>query len=543
MTSRAYDYVIVGAGSAGCVAAARLGEDSSARILVIEAGGSDASPLIRVPLGVAKVWKGAPWNWSYQSEPEPHADGRSIYHPRGKVVGGSSSINMMAYVRGHRADFERWSASGLPGWSYAQVLPYFKRGEAYEDGPSKYRGGSGPVRVTRGRTEDPIYGAFLEAAPGQGYAVNPDYNGSLQEGFARMQFTASGGRRCSASVAYLYPAMARGNVELVRNALVTRVLMEGTRAVGVEYVRGGRREQVRAESEVILAGGSINTPQLLMLSGVGPSRHLKGIGLEVKLDAPAVGQNLQDHTAIRTGFLRSVPSSLQEKLRLDRLTVSMARAWCFGTGFAADPPGGMTAFVKSTPEQAIPDLQLFCTNGALFAREWFPGLRAPGPDGFAMRACHLRPQSRGHVELASRDPAAAPRILNNFLSTDADRRALRESIKFLRRVAASAPLKGLVHSETLPGPDVRTDDEIDAYVRKTMDTVYHPVGTCRMGSDDAAPVDLDFRLRGTDRLRVVDASVMPDLTGGNINAVVLMVAEKASDVIRKRAPLPAATGL
>ncbi len=534
-----YHTIIVGAGSAGCVLAGRLGEDRDKRILVLEAGGNDSHYLLSVPLGVAKVWNNEKFNWSYNTEPEPATANRNIYIPRGKVVGGSSSINMMAYVRGHRDDYDRWQRNGLDGWSYAHVLPYFRRAECFEDGENLYRGGNGPLHVHRGRAVDPVNDAFLGAAPELGCAVNDDYNGVEQSGFARAQFTSRAGRRCSASVAYLRPALARGNVTLVTRAHVIRILMEGTRAVGVEYVRNGRRVEVRADAEVILAGGAINSPQLLMLSGIGPAAHLQKAGVAARVDLAAVGQNHQDHPAVRIAYDLAVPSKVSAQLRLDRLALSMARAWCFGTGFASEPPSGMTAFFKSDAGQPIPDLQLFCVNAALRANEWFPGWRAPAPDGFSMRVCHLRPQGRGSIELASNDPFVAPRIRTNFLSTPADRLALRESIKFARSIAASGAFKGLTGVETAPGPTVRSDAEIDAYISQTVDTIYHPLGACRMGSDDGSVVDLQFRVRGTEALRVVDASVMPDLVGGNINAAVIMVAEKASDVIRGLPPLPA----
>ncbi|MSQ51730.1 MAG: choline dehydrogenase [Betaproteobacteria bacterium] len=535
-----YHTIIVGAGSAGCVLAGRLGEDKEKRILVLEAGGGDSHYLLSVPLGVAKVWNNERFNWSYHTEPETLADNRSIYIPRGKVVGGSSSINMMAYVRGHRGDYDRWQANGLDGWSYADVLPYFRRAEKFEDGESFYRGGDGPMHVHRGSTQDPIYDAFLDSAPELGYAANNDYNGGEQSGFARAQFTAREGRRCSASVAYLRPALARGNVVLETHVHVARVLMQGTRAVGVEYIKNGRRVQAIAQAEVILSAGAINSPQLLMLSGIGPAAHLRKFGIPTVVDLASVGQNHQDHPAVRLSYNLAVASKVRAQLRLDRLALSMVRAYCFGTGFASEPPSGTTAFFKSDAGQAIPDLQLFCVNAALRANEWFPGWRAPAPDGFAMRACHLRPQSRGSIELASNDPLAAPRIRNNFLSTPGDRRALREAIKFVRSIAASKAFKGLVGAETAPGPAVRSDDEIDAYIRQTVDTIYHPLGACRMGSDNASVVDLQFRVRGTQGLRVVDASVMPDLVGGNINAPVMMIAEKAADLIRELPPMPVA---
>ena len=484
----------------------------------------------------------------YQEGPVPARSGlydataaaKDYNYTHGKVVGGSSSINMMAYVRGHRGDYDRWEKNGLAGWSYAHVLPYFRRAETFEDGASAYRGGDGPLHVHRGKAADPIYDAFLGAAPELGYAFNEDYNGAEQSGFSRAQFTSRAGRRCSASVAYLRPALARGNVTLETRAQVTRILMEGTRAVGVEYVKHGRKVQVRADGEVILAGGAINSPQLLMLSGIGPAAHLQKTGIGVKVDLASVGENHQDHPAVRIAYDLAVPSKVRGQLRLDRLALSMAQAYCFGTGFASEPPSGTTAFFKSDARQSIPDLQLFCVNAALRANEWFPGWRAPSPDGFAMRACHLRPEGRGSIRLASDDPLRAPQIRTRFLSTEADRLALRESIKFARSIAASGPFRGLTGAETAPGPAVRSDAEIDAYIRDTVDTIYHPLGACRMGADAGSVVDPQFRVRGTKALRVVDASVMPDLVGGNINAAVMMVAEKASDVIRGLPPLPMA---
>ena len=537
MAAADFDTIIIGAGSAGCVLANRLGEDASKSILVLEAGGHDRHWLLRLPIGVAKVWNAPRFNWAYQSEPEPFVDNRSIYHPRGKVVGGSSSINMMAYVRGNRRDFDRWRQKGLDGWSYAEVLPYFKRAESWEAGGGAYRGGRGPLHTQKGRAQDPLFDALREAAPQLGYANNDDYNGASQDGFARVQFTAGDGRRYSAARAYLHPAIARGNVALETDALVTGLVFEGKRAVGVEYLQYGNRREARAR-EVILSGGAFNSPQLLLLSGVGPADELARVGVAPRVDLPGVGKNLQDHTAIRLAYARKTPSRIPTELRLDRLTLSMLQAIFLGTGFAADPPGGMTAFVKSAPEQDIPDLQLFISNAALIAREWFPGWRPPAYDGFNMRACHLRPESRGAVTLVSSDPTARARVLNNFLSTDADRRALRSAFKLLRRIVASPPFAPIMASELVPGTQVQSDAEIDAFIRQTLDTVYHPVGTCRMGKDAGAVVDLDFRVRGVEGLRVVDASVFPDLTGGNINAVVMMVAEKVADVIRGRPPLP-----
>ena len=380
---------------------------------------------------------------------------------------------------------------------------------------------------------------MLAAAPQLGYGVNDDYNGASQDGFTRVQYTAGDGRRYSSARAYLHPAVRRGNVALETNALVTGLLFEGKRVVGVEYLQYGNRREARAR-EVILAGGAFNSPQLLLLAGIGPADELAKVGVAPRVDLPGVGKNLQDHTAIRLAYARKSPSRVPTELRLDRLTLSMLQAIFFGTGFAADPPGGMTAFVKSAPEQDIPDLQLFVSNAALIAREWFPGWRPPAYDGFTMRACHLRPESRGAVTLASSDPSVKARVLNNFLSTDADRRALRSAFKILRSIVATAPFVPIMASELAPGTDVQSDAEIDAFIRKTLDTVYHPVGTCRMGKDENAASSASISACAASMACALSTlRCFPDLTGGNINAVVMMIAEKASDAIRGRTPLPA----
>ncbi len=537
-TGKDFDYIIIGAGSAGCVLAGRLGEDPDTRILVLEAGGQDNSWLISVPLGAGKIWNGDEFNWSYNSEPEPNADNRSIFHPRGKVIGGSSSINVMAYVRGHRRDYDRWRQMGLDGWSYADVLPYFKRAESFSAGADDYRGGDGPLSVRHTRAQDPIFDAFLKAGEELGHGVTPDYNGARQDGFARVQYTVRDGRRCSAAVAYLRPALKRGNVEVETGVHVTRVLMEGARAVGVEYLKDGAKHEARGGGEIIVSGGAINSPQILMLSGIGPAEHLRDHGIEPALDLAGVGQNLQDHPAASVAYSHARPSGFSRNLRFDRLAFSMVQAHLFGSGFAANPPGGMTAFLRSGPDLDMPDIQMFHRNGSKVVREWFPGFRPPAPDGFMFRSCQLRPESRGEITLASGDPTAAPRIRNDFLSTETDRRVLRESIRLARDIAASKAYEGITGVEVSPGPEVKTDAEIDAFIRQDLDTVYHPIGTCRMGPDAESVVDPEFRVRGAEGLRVVDASVMPDLVGGNINACVIMVAEKASDIIRGR-PAPA----
>ncbi|HUK58789.1 MAG TPA: GMC family oxidoreductase N-terminal domain-containing protein [Stellaceae bacterium] len=541
MAGGGYDTIIIGAGSAGCVLAARLGEDAQRRILVLEAGPADDHWLIHIPLGVGKVWNNPRWNWDYTGEPEPHIDQRRIYHPRGKVLGGSSSINIMAYVRCHRFDYDRLPQSGLRGWSYADVLPYFKRAESFAGGGNLYRGANGPLKTRRSPSEDPVYDAFVGAAPELGSAANDDYNAADQKGFGRLQHTIGNGKRCSTAVAYLRPAVARGNVTVETGAHVTRILIEGGRAVGVEYVANGARREARAEGEVILSAGAYNSPQLLMLSGIGPADELRALGIEPRVDLAGVGKNLWDHPMLATQWLRASQGNFHRGLRLDRLVPSMLQAHFLGTGFATELPGIGTAFVDSMPGLDAPDLQYFCGGGGFRAHEWFPLIHPPAPDVFGLTYCLLRQESRGQLTLASADPFAKARVFNNFLSTEYDRRAMRAGLKFaINAVEGTRAFAGLWGKRVLPAPEAKTDAELDAHIRANMTTIYHPAGTCRIGTDAAAVVDPEFRVRGVDRLRVIDASVMPEPVGGNLNAPVIMIAEKAADMIRGLPPLPAA---
>ncbi len=534
-----YDTVIVGAGSAGCVLAARLGEDAGRRLLVIEAGGEDRNPLFHIPLGVGKVWNNPRYNWDYHGEPEPHVDNRSLYHPRGKVLGGSSSINMMAYVRGHRSDYDRLGEAGLNGWSYAEALPYFKRAESYAGGADAYRGGSGPLKTRKNPAGDQVFEAFMRAAPEFGYQVNEDHNGAEQEGFSKTQHTIGEGRRCSAAVAYLHPALKRNkNIALHTRALATRVMLQDARAVGVEYVQNGLRREARA-TEVLLCGGAYNSPQLLLLSGIGPAGELPD-GLAPSVDLPGVGKNLWDHPALALLYSRRTPSPFVDNLRLDRLALAILRAYFMRSGFATRMPANGIAFIRSTPQVAAPDIQLYCGSGSHLSREWFPGLRQRGPDVISLFYTLVRQESRGAVTLASADPTAKPRIFNNFLSTGYDRQALREGFRFCSALTSSAPFAGLTGPRLLPGPEVQSDAQIDAYVRSALMTVYHPAGTCKMGSDAMAVVDAQFRVRGVEGLRVIDASILPDPISCNLNASVIMIAEKAADMVRGRPPLAAA---
>jgi 4-pyridoxate dehydrogenase len=542
MNAKSYDYVIVGAGSAGCTLAHRLTEDRDVRVLLLEAGGWDRDPWIKIPLGWGRILEKRLHDWMYFSEPEPNADGRRIECARGKVVGGSSSINAMAYVRGNPGDYDRWAALGLPGWSYAEVLPYFRRQESWEGGAGSYRGGSGPLTVGTARYADPLVEACLAAGQALQLPATPDYNGAQQEGLGRIQQTIRQGRRCSAAEAYLRPALRRPNLTVETGALASRIVIEAGRAVGVEYRRRSVNTIAQAEREVILSGGVINSPQLLLLSGIGDPEALQAHGIAVGVELPGVGRNLQDHLSVFADYSRRAPGPFVAMMRLDRVALALARAYCFGTGPFSETPSGWTGFVKSRPDVELPDIQFLFRAAPAAAGPYLPPFRSAFADGFALRAVMLRPESRGEITLASADPTSPPRIRQNFLATEADRRTMRDGLRLVRRLCAAPPVKDFVDRELAPGPGIQSDDDLDAYIRATAATAHHPLGTCKMGpeSDKMAVVDPKLRVYGIAGLRVVDASVMPDLVGGNINAPVIMIAEKAADLIRGRPPLPAA---
>jgi choline dehydrogenase len=523
-----FDYVIVGAGSAGCVLANRLSADGTNSVLLLEAGPKDTNLWIHVPLGYGRLFKEKTVNWMYQTEPEPGLDGRSVFQPRGKVLGGSSSINGLLYVRGQHEDYDRWRQRGNTGWGYDDVLPYFRKAENQQRGADKYHGAGGPLPVSDWRHADPLSEAFVVAAAQTGIPTNPDFNGASQEGAGFFQTTTQRGRRASTAWSYLRPARSRSNLQIETSALAQRILFEGRRARAVEYRQSGTLRTARARREILVSGGAYNSPQLLQLSGVGPAELLKQHGIDVVLDAPGVGNDLQDHLQVRLVTRCSQPVTLNDVLNHPvRRVMAGARYAAFRKGPLTIAAGTSGAFFKTDPRLATPDIQIhflpFSTDRM--------GEKLHSFSAFSASVCQLRPESRGSLRIKSPDPAVPPEIRINYLATETDRAAFIDGIKILRKILAAPALKPYAVDEIHPGPKVTSNEDILAFCRKTGSTVYHPTSTCRMGNDPLAVVDQRLRLRGMDGLRVVDASVMPDLMSGNTNAPTIMIAEKASDMI------------
>jgi choline dehydrogenase len=527
------DFVIVGAGSAGCAMAYRVGE-AGASVLVIEYGGSDAGPFIQMPAALSYQMKMGIYDWGYQSEPEPHLDNRRLATPRGKVIGGSSSINGMVFVRGHACDFDHWAEVGADGWGYADVLPYFKRMETWHGGTSEYRGTDGPLHVTRGPRKNPLFHAFVEAGKQAGYPVTQDYNGQQQEGFGPMEQTVYKGRRWSAANAYLKPARKHYNVDVVRG-LACKVVIEEGRAVGVEIERGGQRQIIRARREVVLAASSINSPKLLMQSGIGAGAHLAEHGIDVVADRPGVGANLQDHLEVYMQMAASQPVTLYKYWNLIWKGVIGAQWLLTGKGLGASNQFESAGFIRSNAGVDYPDIQYHFLPIAVR----YDGKAAAEGHGFQAHVGPMRSESRGAVTLRSADPKDAPVIRFNYMSEESDWRDFRQCLRLTREVFGQEAFKPFLKHEIQPGADLQTDDELDSFIREHAESAYHPCGTCRMGraDDPLAVVDPQARVIGVDGLRVADSSIFPRITNGNLNAPSIMVGEKVSDLLLGRDPL------
>jgi choline dehydrogenase len=528
-----FDYIIVGAGSAGCVLANRLTEDPSVSVLLLEYGGGDSSIFIQMPTALSIPMNTDKYNWHYETEPELRLNGRRMHCPRGKVLGGSSSINGMVYVRGNALDFETWAELGAAGWSYADVLPYFRKAECRAEGGDAYRGDSGPLHTSNGTLSNPLYRVFVQAGAQAGYWKTDDMNGYQQEGFGRMDMTIHRGQRWSCANAYIHPIKQSRRLVIQTGALAHKVLLKGKRAVGVQYQRGGTSMQAFARREVILSGGPINSPQLLMLSGIGPAAHLSEFGVPLIHDLPGVGQNLQDHLEMYFQQTCTQPITLNRVMNPWSKFLIGAKWFFTRSGLGATNHFETGAFIRSRAGVRWPDIQYHFLAGAFS----YDGNAVAGTDGFQAHVGSMRSKSRGWVKLASSQPRDKARVFFNYMSDEADWIEMRAAIRLTREIFAQPafdPYRGI---ELQPGPQVQTDAQIDEFLRRALESAYHPCGTCRMGVDDKAVVDPQCRVRGIEALRVVDSSIMPQVTTGNLNAPTIMLAEKAADHIKGRGML------
>ncbi|WP_068829490.1 choline dehydrogenase [Pseudomonas sp. BMS12] len=534
MTYSEYDYIVVGAGSAGCVLANRLSADGTHRVLLLETGGSDKSIFIQMPTALSIPMNTRKYAWQFTTEPEPYLDNRQMHCPRGKVLGGSSSINGMVYVRGHAGDFDEWQQLGANGWDYAHCLPYFRKAESWAFGGDEYRGADGPLAVNNGNNmQNPLYRAFIDAGVQAGYPATSDYNGAQQEGFGAMHMTIKDGRRWSTANAYLRPAMSRSNLKVITHALVERVLLDSQRAVGVRFQQGGKVQEVRASREVILSAGPIGSPHLLQLSGIGRADVLKAAGIAVQHELPGVGENLQDHLEFYFQYRCKQPITLNGKLGLWSKFLIGTRWLLKKDGLGATNHFESCAFIRSTAASPWPDLQYHFLPAAMR----YDGKEAFDGHGFQLHVGHNKPKSRGFVHVRSADPSEAPQIRFNYLQHEDDRAGFRACVRLTREIIEQPAMDAYRGDEIQPGAGVQSDEEIDRFVRQAVESAYHPCGTCRMGEDELAVVDSETRVRGLQGLRVVDSSLFPSIPNGNLNAPTIMLAERAADLILGREPL------